>query len=72
MAKFIVVDSPTKGLRVVVTGRLRPHHWENEQGEKRSMFQLDVDEIGPSLNWATFRRMFTKSGGAWEVDPGAG
>ena len=46
-------ESLTKGTRVVVTGRLRQHHWENEQGEKRSMFQLDVEEIGPSLKFAT-------------------
>jgi single-strand DNA-binding protein len=48
-------ESLTKGTRVVVTGRLRQHHWENEQGEKRSMFQLDVEEIGPSLRFATAR-----------------
>ena len=48
-----VTESLTKGTRVVVTGRLRQHHWENEQGEKRSMFQLDVEEIGPSLKFAT-------------------
>ena len=48
-----ITESLTKGTRVVVTGRLRQHHWENEQGEKRSMFGLDVEEIGPSLKFAT-------------------
>jgi single-strand DNA-binding protein len=48
------VESLTKGVRVVVTGRLRQSRWEDkETGEKRSMMQLDVDEIGPSLRFAT-------------------
>jgi single-strand DNA-binding protein len=46
-------ESLTKGTRVVVTGRLRQHHWDTPEGEKRSMFQLDVEEIGPSLKFAT-------------------
>jgi len=48
-----VAESLTKGIRVVVTGRLRQHHWDTPEGEKRSMFQLDVEEIGPSLKFAT-------------------
>lgn len=48
-----VAESLTKGTRVVVYGRLRLSRWEDkETGEKRSMFQLDVDEIGPSLKFA--------------------
>ncbi|WP_201776473.1 single-stranded DNA-binding protein [Streptacidiphilus carbonis] len=46
-------DSLTKGTRVVLAGRLRQHNWKNEQGENRSMLQVEVDEIGPSLRWAT-------------------
>ncbi|MFE0460744.1 single-stranded DNA-binding protein [Kitasatospora sp. NPDC058965] len=46
-------DSLTKGMRVVATGRLVQHNWQNEQGENRSMLGLDVEEIGPSLRWAT-------------------
>ncbi|AEH07703.1 single-strand binding protein [Candidatus Protofrankia datiscae] len=46
-------ESLTKGTRVVVTGRLRQHHWTTDTGEKRSAFGLDVDEIGPSLRFAT-------------------
>src|SRR2546429_7685379 len=49
-----VAESLTKGARVIVSGRLRQSRWEDkETGEKRSMVQLDVDEIGPSLRFAT-------------------
>ncbi|PWI44525.1 single-stranded DNA-binding protein [Streptomyces sp. ICBB 8177] len=48
-----IADSLTKGTRVVVTGRLRQHNWQNEQGENRSMLGLEVDDIGPSLMFAT-------------------
>jgi single-strand DNA-binding protein len=49
-----VAESLAKGARVVVVGRLRQSHWEDKQtGEKRSMIQLDVDDVGPSLRWAT-------------------
>ncbi|GAA0255763.1 single-stranded DNA-binding protein [Cryptosporangium japonicum] len=59
-----VVESLTRGARVVVTGRLRQHHWEDkETSEKRSMFGLDVEEIGPSLRFATASvRKATRSG----------
>src|SRR5436309_2809721 len=47
-------ESLSRGARVVVTGRLRQSHWEDKTtGEKRSMVQLDVDDIGPSLRYAT-------------------
>ncbi|GAA1767487.1 single-stranded DNA-binding protein [Luedemannella helvata] len=46
-------ESLRKGLRVVVTGRLRLSRWETEEGEKRSAYGLDVDEVGPSLRFAT-------------------
>jgi single-strand DNA-binding protein len=46
-------ESLTKGARVVVVGRLRLSRWETEEGEKRSTYGLDVDEIGPSLRYAT-------------------
>ena len=49
-----VAESLSKGARVVVVGRLRQSHLEDkETGEKRSMIQLDVDDVGPSLRWAT-------------------
>jgi single-strand DNA-binding protein len=46
-------ESLTKGARVVVVGRLRLSRWETDEGEKRSTYGLDVDEIGPSLRFAT-------------------
>jgi single-strand DNA-binding protein len=48
-----IAGSLAKGARVVVTGRLRLSRWETETGEKRSMMQLDVDDAGPSLRFAT-------------------
>jgi len=46
-------ESLAKGTRVVVVGRLRQSRWETEDGEKRSAYGLDVDELGPSLRFAT-------------------
>ncbi|MFF5178275.1 single-stranded DNA-binding protein [Micromonospora sp. NPDC000316] len=48
-----IAESLAKGTRVVVAGRLRLSRWENEEGEKRSAYGLDVDEVGPSLRFAT-------------------
>lgn len=48
-----VAESLSKGARVIVTGRLRLSRWETEDGQKRSMFGLEIDEIGPSLRFAT-------------------
>jgi single-strand DNA-binding protein len=47
-----VSESLVKGTRVVVVGRLRLSRWETEEGEKRSAYGLDVDEVGPSLRFA--------------------
>ena len=48
-----VAESLQKGARVIVTGRLEQRSWETEQGEKRSVVEVQIDEIGPSLRWAT-------------------
>src|SRR3954447_16851914 len=48
-----IAESLTKGTRVIVTGRLRLSRWETPEGEKRSAYGLEVDEIGPSLKFAT-------------------
>ncbi|MDE2100840.1 MAG: single-stranded DNA-binding protein [Patescibacteria group bacterium] len=48
-----VAGSLTKGSRVVVTGRLAQRSYETKEGEKRTSFELEVDEIGPSLRYAT-------------------
>ena len=48
-----VAESLGKGSRVVLSGRIRQHNWQNEQGENRSMLAVEVDEIGASLRFTT-------------------
>jgi single-strand DNA-binding protein len=48
-----VAESIAKGSRVVVSGRLEQRSWETENGEKRSVIEVNADDIGPSLRWAT-------------------
>jgi single-strand DNA-binding protein len=48
-----LADSLGKGDRVMVTGRLRQRTWETPEGEKRSVTELEADEVGASLKWAT-------------------
>lgn len=48
-----VAESLTRGTRVIVTGRLRQRSFETKEGEKRTLLELQVDEIGPSLRYAT-------------------
>ena len=48
-----VAESLVKGSRVIVTGRLRQRSYETREGEKRTVIELEVDEIGPSLRYAT-------------------
>ena len=48
-----VAESLKKGTRVVVTGRLQQRSWDDQEGNKRSAFEIQVDEVGPSLRWAT-------------------
>ncbi len=59
-----VAESLQKGTRVIVTGRLEQRSWETQEGDKRSVVELQVDEIGPSLRWATAQvTRTTRSGG---------
>ena len=48
-----VAESLQRGARVIVTGRLRQRSYETREGEKRTVIELEVDEIGPSLRYAT-------------------
>lgn len=48
-----VAESLQRGMRVIVSGRLRQRTYETKEGEKRTVFELEVDEIGPSLRYAT-------------------
>lgn len=56
--------SLAKGMRVVAQGRLTQHSWEDEQHQKRSSVELQVDEIGPSLRYATAQVAKVQSGTA--------
>ena len=49
----VVADSLSKGDRVMVTGRLRQRSWETPEGDKRSVTEIEADEVGASLKWAT-------------------
>ena len=46
-------ESLTKGMRVIVNGRLELNQWETQDGDKRSEIRVSIDEMGPSLRWAT-------------------
>jgi single-strand DNA-binding protein len=48
-----VAESLQKGTRVIVSGRLEQRSWETDDGDKRSVVEVQIDEIGPSLRWAT-------------------
>ena len=48
-----VAESLTKGMRVIVQGRLKQRSFETKEGEKRTVVELEVEEIGPSLTFAT-------------------
>jgi single-strand DNA-binding protein len=48
-----VAESLQKGMRVVVVGRLQQRSWDDNDGNRRSVFEIQVDEVGPSLRWAT-------------------
>src|ERR1700710_2369660 len=50
-----VAESLHKGFRVIVQGRLKQRSFESREGEKRTVVELDVDEVGPSLRYATAR-----------------
>jgi single-strand DNA-binding protein len=42
-----------KGMRVIVTGRLKQRSYETGEGDKRTVYEVDVEDLGPSLKWAT-------------------
>lgn len=48
-----VAESLQKGSRVVVVGRLQQRSWEDQEGNRRSVVEVQVDDVGPSLRWAT-------------------
>lgn len=73
-----VTESLQKGTRVVVTGRLKSRSYETNSGEKRTVFEVEVDEVGPALRYATAKVTRTTSGsggnggGGWSQGAGSG
>ena len=57
-----VAESLQKGMRVIVQGRLRSRSYETRDGERRTVFEIDVDEIGPALRYATAKVTRNASG----------
>jgi len=60
-----VSESLRKGTRVLITGRLQQRRWETQEGDPRSVVEIQVDEIGPSLKWATASVTRIPRGGGW-------
>jgi single-strand DNA-binding protein len=48
-----VAESLTRGMRVIVSGRLKQRSYETKEGEKRTVYEIEVDEVGPSLRSAS-------------------
>ncbi|RHA44646.1 single-stranded DNA-binding protein [Cellulomonas rhizosphaerae] len=67
-----VAESLTKGTRVIVTGRLIQRSYETREGEKRTVVELQVDEVGPSLRYATAKVTRTQRSGGGSFGGGGG
>jgi len=58
-----VAESLTRGTRVIVSGRLKQRSYETREGEKRQVMELEVDDVGPALRYATAKVTRTQSQG---------
>ncbi|MCX6432252.1 MAG: single-stranded DNA-binding protein [Actinobacteria bacterium] len=69
-----VAESLTKGMRVIVTGRLKQRSYETREGEKRTVVEMDVDDVGPALKSATAKvnRVQREGGGGFGGGAGGG
>ena len=68
-----VAESLQRGMKVIVQGRLKQRSFETREGEKRTVFEIDVDEVGPSLRNATAKvTKTTRSGGGGGYGGGQG
>ena len=69
-------ETLTKGMRVIVQGRLKSRSYETREGERRTVFEIEVDEIGPSLRYASAKVTRTTGGGGgggnWQGNQGGG
>ncbi len=57
-----VAESLQRGMRVIVQGRLKQRSYETKEGEKRTVYEIEVDEVGPSLRSATAKVVKTQRG----------
>ncbi len=68
-----VAESLQRGMRVIIQGRLKQRSYETKEGEKRTVFEIEVDEVGPSLRNATAKIAKTsRAGGAPAVGSNGG
>jgi single-strand DNA-binding protein len=65
-----VTDSLSKGDRALVLGRLKSRSWETPEGERRSTVEVEAEEVGPSLKWATATPQ--RANGKVNADTGSG
>lgn len=66
-----VAESLTKGMRVILSGRLKQRSYETKEGEKRTVFEVEVDEVGPSLRNATAKVTRTQRAAGGAAAPAA-
>ena len=66
-----VAESLQRGTRVIVTGRLKQRSYETKEGEKRTVYEVEVDEVGPSLRNATAKVTKTSGKSAGSFAPAA-
>ena len=67
-----VAESLTRGMRVIVSGRLKQRSYETKEGEKRTVFEVEVDEVGPSLRNATAKVTKTTRAAGGNANAGGG
>lgn len=68
-----VAETLARGMRVVVQGRLRQRSFETKEGEKRTVVEMEVDEVGPSLRYATAKvNKISRGGGSGGGSGGSG
>lgn len=79
-----VAESLTKGMRVIVQGRLKSRSYETREGDRRTVFEIDVEEVGPALRYASAKVTRNSgaagagyssgqpSGGGWSSQGGSG
>ena len=64
-----VAETLTRGANVIVVGRLQQRSWETQDGDKRTVIEIEADEVGPSLRWATAKveKQGRSGGGDWSA-----